>query len=123
MAHKKFNIPYEGEMWSLTDLADYLGLELQTLKKRVKVYPAERWAEPVKQSQSRKQKPKKYETDERYTPSELDRMKGYSDWELFQLYRRFRDEPGALRRLADFMASDTRTAKKKVLQWQQEGRL
>ena len=50
-------------------------------------------------------------------------MKGYSDFDLFQLYRRFSDEPDALRRLADFMASDTDTAMRLVLKWKKEGRI
>lgn len=109
-------------MWSLTDLADYLGLSMGTMKKRIKRYPPERWAEPVQPSQSRKQKPKPIEA-KRLTAEEIERMSGYSDSELFELYQRFRDTHGALRQLADFMASNTKMARMRVMQWQKEGRL
>lgn len=121
---EKITILWEGQEMSCHAFAKMHGFHGATIRKRILMgWPVERLLEPV-QKQSRK-KPVVVDTTNLtvLTTKELEAMKGYSDFDLFQLYRRFSDEPDALRRLADFMASDTDTAMRLVLKWKKEGRI
>lgn len=122
IGEKKYNIPYKGELWSMTDLAKELDVNLTTLKRRVRVgWPEERWGERVNRPEV--QRPKVEKSVSCMTKCEKENLKAYTDFELLQLYRRFRGCPNELQRLADFMASDEKQASRKIVRWKKEGKL
>lgn len=120
---------FDGVWYNSHSFGRKFGINPATIRGRLdRGWPPERLLEPVDETKSSrkpapKEKPKEKREIKKLDPKAVQAMKGYSDYDLFQLYRRFSDEPDALRRLADFMASDTDTAMKKVIQWQKEGRI
>ena len=122
-------ILWEGRETSIYKFALEHGFSPSTIRGRYnKGWPVERLLEPVDETKSSrkpapKEKPKEKREIKKLDPKAVQAMKGYSDYDLFQLYRRFSDEPDALQRLADFMASDTDTAMRLVMKWKKEGRI
>ena len=115
---KRKTIPYNGEMWSRTDLAEHLGVNENLLSGRIsRGWPPERWAEPVKVENRihKEHKP--------LTPLERANYKAYKDDELWTVYQFFRGQDNELTMLADFMGSDAGSASAKIVNWKREGRL
>lgn len=121
----KITILWNGREMSCHAFAKMHGFHEATIRKRIRRgWPVERLLEPVQEQHQKRERVVVNTTKITVlTTKELEAMKGYSDFDLFQLYRRFSDEPDALRRLADFMASDTDTAMRLVLKWKKEGRI
>ena len=108
---QKYNIPYEdGKLWSLKELAAYLGLSYNALYGRIaKGWPPERWGEPMQQRRPPGGTP--VETAE------------YTDVELLELYWQFAGQDNELTMLADFMGSDTEAASAQIVRWKAQGRI
>ena len=115
---KRKTIPYEGEMWSRTDLAEHLGITSGLLNSRIsRGVPPALWAEPVKVENRNHKEPVPL------TPLERANHKAYTDDELWTVYQFFRGQGNELTMLADFMGSDAEAASAKIVNWKREGRI
>ena len=115
---KRATIPYEGEMWSRTDLAEHLGVSENLLSGRIsRGWPPERWAEPVRGECRNHKEPVPL------TPLERANQRAYTDDELWTVHQFFREQDNELTMLADFMGSDAEAASAKIVNWKREGRI
>ena len=116
-------IEYQGKTYRFTELCEKLQINYVTLRRRVaEGWPGERWAErPKVIHQKRPTKEIVRRPVVKKIPKGL--LNGYTDYELFQLYRGFAGQSGEVRMLANFMNSDIQGAEEKIRKWKKEGRI